>query len=211
MTDYRVALGVLVGLLAAAPQGAAQSVSGRGTAAMATLPAIGSQSFARATLPLGGGMKNADVDVASVVDALGANGLTSMTTGQIDETLVTATTTAQAADVDLLNGLITANAVLALATSTADGATATSEASGSTLLGLVVNGVSYDDGAPAPNTRVDLPGVGYVVLNQQVATGDGVHATGLTVTMIHLYLVDPVTGQSTGNIVVARAQSAASL
>src|SRR5207249_7502318 len=101
--------------------------------------------------------------------------------------------------------------LLAVATSYANGVTASSEASGSALVGLVVNGLSYGDVPPAPNTRLDLPGVGYVVLNERIRTGDGVHSTGLTVNMIHVYLIDATLGTLTGEIVVGSAQSAASL
>ncbi|HEV2672813.1 MAG TPA: choice-of-anchor P family protein [Gemmatimonadales bacterium] len=222
MSDYRredrgglpslIGLGVLGCLLLTAPAPVAgQSVLGQGTAASVRTPTTGSQTFASATLPSGGGMNNADVDAASLANALGASDLTSITTGQIDETLVSATTSAQATGVTILNGLITAKAVLALATSYANGTAAVSESNGSTLLGLVVNGVWYGDGAPAPNTRLDLPGVGYVVLNEQISSGDGVHDTGLTVNMIHVYLTDPVTGASIGDIVLGGAQSGASL
>ena len=97
-----------------------------------------------------------------------------------------------------------------MATSYADGVTATSESDGSALVGLVVNGVSYADVPPDPNTQVDLPGVGYVVLNEQLSDGDGVHNTSLTVNMIHVYLTDP-TGAPAGDIVIGTARSGASL
>jgi len=154
-------------------------------------------------------MENADVDAASVINTLGAAGLTSITTGQVDQGLVSVTTSAEAADVNILNGLIAAKAVLALATSYANGTTAASESDGSTLLDLVIAGVPYVDGAPTPNSRVELPGVGYVVINEQIASGDGVHSTSLTVNMIHVYLVDPLTRASTGEIVVGAATSIA--
>ena len=112
---------------------------------------------------------------------------------------------------NVLNGLITAKAVLAVATSYANGVAATSESSGSTLLGLVVGGLNYGDVSPAPNTQVSLPGVGYVVLNEQIPAGDGVRSTGLTVNMIHVYLTDPVLGTPAGEIVIGAARSAASL
>ena len=72
----------------------------------------------------------------------------------------------------------------------------------------IVNGVSVDD--PAPNTRLDLPGVGYVVLNEQVPTSGGI-----TVNMIHVVLQQPVLGvlggvtgyQTTGDIIVGSASS----
>ena len=198
----------MIGLLAGASQ--AQSASGQATAASVTTPATGSQTFARAALPAGGGMNTAGIDVAAVTNVLGAEGLKSITTGQADDALVSATATAEATDVNLLDGLIRAKVVFALATSSTDGTTASSESDGSTLLGLEVNGVSYNDGAPAPNTRITLPGVGYVMLNEQLAGGDGVRSSELTVNMVHVYLTDPVSGATTGEIVVGSARSGAS-
>jgi hypothetical protein len=189
----------------------AQRVAGQATAAAINTTAAGSQTFAGATLPQAGGMDQSDVDNATVNNTFGAAGLTSITTGQLDGGLVSVTTSAEAADVNILNGLIAAKAVVALATSYANGTTARSESDGSTLLNLMIAGMSYADGVPASNTRVELPGVGYVVLNEQISSGDGVHSTGLTVNMIHVYLVDPLTGASGGEIVVAAATSMATL
>jgi len=203
---------VLIGALAM-PRGPAwaQRVAGQATAAAVTTTAAGSQTFAGATLPQAGGMKQSDVDNAIVDTTFGATGLTSITTGQLDGALVSVTTSAEAADVNILNGLIVAKAVMALATSYANGTSAQSESDGSTLLDLMIAGVSYADGVPASNTRVELPGVGYVVLNEQISSGDGVRSTGLTVNMIHVYLVDPLTDAPGGEIVVAAATSTASL
>ena len=156
-------------------------------------------------------MVRAELDTAGAANTLGAAGLTSIVTGQIDQGLVSVTATAEAADVDILNGLITAKSVLALATSYANGTSAWSEADGSTLLNLVIAGVAYPDGPPAPNMRVELPGVGYAVLNEQIARGDGLQSAGLTVNMIHVYLLDPVTGAAAGEIVVGAATSTAAL
>jgi hypothetical protein len=155
-------------------------------------------------------MDEADVGSAAVPNAFGAGGLTSMTTGQSDQGLVSVTASAEAADVNILNGLIAAKSVLALTTSYANGTRATAESDGSTLIDLVIGGVTYADGAPRPNSRVDLPGVGYVVLNEQISSGDGVHSAGLTVNMIHVYLRDSITGTPVGEIVVAAATSTAS-
>jgi hypothetical protein len=207
-----VALLALSGALAI-PRGPAwgQSGAGRATAATVNTPVAGAQTFAGATLPQTGGLDNASVDNAGVTNTFGAAGLTAITTGQFDQGLVSVTASAEAADVNILTGLIAAKAVLAMATSYAHGTTAASESNGSTLLNLVVAGVSYADGAPAPNTRVNLPGVGYVVLNEQVSSGDGVHSTSLTVRMIHVYLVNPLTGAAAGEIVVGAATSTATL
>jgi hypothetical protein len=202
----------LVSAVAATPvRGAAQtgSVSARGAAAVVTT-ALGTQLFAASTLPDLGGMADSELSSIAVQNLLTAGGLTSITTGQSDGTLVSATTTAEAADVNLLGGLITARTAVAVTTSYVNGGGAASEATGSTLLGLVINGLSYGDVSPAANTRVDLPGVGYVILNEQIPTGDGVRSTGLTVNLIHAYLIDPSLGTVTGDIVVGMARSAAS-
>src|SRR2546428_12170584 len=71
--------------------------------------------------------------------------------------------------VNLLNGLITADGVVALASSWVNDGVAGSDAEGSQLANLVVNGVAIASDV-APNTRVDLPGVGYAVLNEQSLT-----------------------------------------
>jgi len=109
-----------------------------------------------------------------------------------------AVSSATLGSVSVLNGLITADGVVAVASSTVGN----SNAEGSSLANLVVNGVQVAD--PAPNTRVNLPGVGYVVLNEQLAT-----AEGITVNMIHVVLQQQVLGVSrtTGNIIVGSASS----
>src|SRR5206468_10636517 len=65
---------------------------------------------------------------------------------------------------------ISADGVVAMASSTIEN----SNAEGSSLGNLVVNGLQVDD--PAPNTRVNLPGVGYVVLNEQIPTSGGIRS-----------------------------------
>ena len=206
----KVALLVLSALAIPLSSAWAQTMGGQASAAAVNTRAAGSQTFAGATLSPAGGVEQAEVDDASVMNTFGAAGLASITTGQIDQGRAFVTASAEAANVNVLNGLITAKAVLALATSYANGTTAASEADGSTLLNLVVAGVSYADGAPTPNTRVGLPGVGYVVLNEQVRSGDGVHSSSLTVNMIHVYLVDPVTGPA-GEIIIGAARSTTTL
>jgi len=109
--------------------------------------------------------------------------------------------------VSILNGLITADGIVAMASSTVDGTGANSNAEGSSLANLVVNGVQVSD--PAPNTRMDLPGVGYVVFNEQIPTGDGVTSSGITVNMIHVVLqqLGLFGYETTGEIIVGSASS----
>lgn len=204
-----VVLGAVCAVILGPRASAAQTgaVSGNGSAALVTAAAV-TQPFASATLPAAGGMADAELPSVSVPGTLSAEGLASITTGRLGQTRASVTSTAEAANVSLMDGLITARAVLAVAASFANGVTAASESNGSALLGLVVNGVNYGDAPVAPNTRVDLPGGGYVVLNEQVPGGDGVRTTSLTVNMIHAYV-----SSSAGapvEVVVGSARSAAS-
>src|SRR5947209_3241063 len=144
-------LAVMCGFTLASARVEAQAggVMGSGAAAVVTTT-TGAQQFASVGLPSAGGMADSELASVAVPSTLSADGLVSITTGQLDQTLVSTTTTAEAANVSVLNGLITARAVLAVATSYANGVGATSESDGSTLVGLVVGGLNYGDVSPAP-------------------------------------------------------------
>jgi len=180
-----------------APVAQAQSVSGQAYGAWVQSP-LGTQQSALAVLPEGTASDGAMVDDAadgmSVPGTLTTEALTGTTSGAIGDAAA-AQSVATVFNVNLLNGLITASSLTATVSSTSNGAQATSNALGSTLADLVVNGVQVTsgDGAIAPNTRMNLAGVGYVVLNEQLLTGDGVRSSGLTVNLIHVYL-QSVTG-----------------
>jgi len=155
------------------------------------------------TLPSGGGFVAADVDALSAPEVR-VDALTTMTSGAMDMQASTAQSTAHLANVNVLNGLITAETVIAATSSWVSGA-AGWNAEGSSFTNLTVNGVPLGSGdyLPTPNTRVNLPGVGYVVLNEQIASG----AAGITVNMIHVVLQNALTGLTTGEIIVASASS----
>ena len=162
-----------------------------------------------ASLPAGGGMGDAEMAGVDVASTLTANALSSVTTGVIGENAASAQSVAGLSDVNVLNGLVTAKAVVAIASSASNGASASSSHAGSTIVDLVVNGVSMGVAEPAPNTVIDVPGVGSVILNEQMPSGDGIQSSGLTVNMIHVVLKDALTGASTGDIVVGSAASIA--
>src|SRR5216110_3642699 len=218
-------LGVAVGLTAGfAVAGAAQSVSGKAYSTYVNTP-LGSSGYSPlAVLPPVSGTDGAEADAAgsalNVAGALSSDFLNSITSGELGTTESGAQSTASAASVNILNGLITADEVVANVMSSVIQDGAFSNADGSTFTNLTVAGQSLSgDQAVAPNTNVSLPGVGYVVLNEQIPTGDGVTSSGMTVNMIHVYLqsitggfVDPVTGQvvggtptTTGEIIVGSA------
>src|SRR3989442_6266179 len=222
------ALWLLIGVTAAlAPVAEAQSVSGKAYGAFVQSP-LGTQQSAVAVLPTvtadDGAMADDAAEGMSVPGTLTTDALTGTTSGSIGDAAA-AQSVATAFNVSLLNGLITASSLTATVSSTSDGAQATSNELGSTFGDLVVNGVSVTsgDGAIAPNTRMNLPGVGYVVLNEQLPTGDGVRASGLTVNLIHVVLQSLTGGgctllgclpgvlTTTGEIIVGSAGSSAAM
>ena len=221
------ALGLVVGLVAGlAAAGSAQSVGGQAYSTYVNTPLGSSGQSPLAVLPAVSGTDGAEADAEgsalNVAGALSSDFLNSITSGEIGAAEAGAQSTSSAASVNILNGLITADEVVANVMSSAGQSGAFSDAAGSTFTNLTVAGQSFSgDQAVAPNTNVSLPGVGYVVLNEQIPTGDGVTSSGLTVNMIHVYLqsitggtVDLLTGQviggiptTTGEIIVGSATS----
>jgi len=198
-----------------APVAQAQSVSGQAYGARVQSP-LGTQQSALAVLPEGTASDGAMVDDAadgmSVPGTLTTEALTGTTSGATGDAAA-AQSVATVFNVNLLNGLITASSLTATVSSTSNGAQATSNALGSTLADLVVNGVQLTagDATVAPNTRITLPGVGYVILNEQLPTGDGVRASGLTVNLIHVVLRNALTGLETGELIVGSATTSATM
>lgn len=172
-----------------------------------------------AVLPDGGAMAEDQAESFTVADMVTADNLFAIATGAADATYGTsAESNATLGNVSILNGLITADGVVAMASSAKDAGVVGSNTGGSSLANLVVNGVGVSD--PAPNTRIDLPGVGYVVLNEVSQSGDGVSSSGVTVNMIHVVLQSVTGGECTplgctpevvttiGDIIVGSASSA---
>jgi len=155
------------------------------------------QKVASAVLPAGDMIAQNQVSDAAVAGLVTAQSVFAIVNGGGTDGS-DAVSSATLGTVSILNGLITADGVVAIATSTIGNV----NAEGSSLANLVVNGVQVDD--PAPNTRMSLPGVGYVVLNERLPTSGG-----MTVNMIHVVLQQTVLGitRTTGNIIVGSASS----
>jgi len=190
---------------------AAQNVAPVGaaaTAASVTLLGV-TRTAGQALLPDSGGMTSTDVDALQLPGQVAADALTSLTTGSQDQGTSGAQSVTHLENVSILNGLIQAGTVIAVASSSLSSAGATSNAFGSSLTDLVVNGVPIGSGdlTPAPNTRITLPGTGYVILNEQTVTGNGVSGSGIVVNLIHVVLQNPLTHLTTGEIIVGAARS----
>ena len=145
--------------------------------------------------------------LGSSSNALSTGPLGSTSAGVVGENAASSESNTVVQNVNILSGVVTATRVGANAASASNGIQATSNAAGSAIWDLAVNGVFMGDVQPAPNTRINVPGVGAVILNEQVPSGDGVHTSGLQVNMIHVVQLDPVTGAKTGDIIVGSATS----
>jgi len=196
---------LVLGLLfsAAIPMAAAwaQTPTGQAFGMSVSTPTTSSTS-ALAVLPTDGSLGSADASSVSVAGLAAADNVFAFASGS--EGSAESNTTLE--NVNLLGGVITAEGVTALASSALTTGGATSDAEGSQLVNVVVNGVSMGSDF-APNTRVVLPGVGYAVLNEQIPSGNGVTSSGLTVNMIHVVLLNALTGAQTGEIIVGSAAS----
>lgn len=207
------AVAAVSGLLLA-PPAAAQTVGGTAYGSYVNVGGVTTQSPV-ATLPSSGGMSVGDAQTFGVPSTLDAQWLKAVTTGAVDNPASTAQSTSELENVSVLSGLITADNVTAVASSYRNASGAASDAAGSGFSNLVVNGLAVTTDV-APNTRVDLPGTGYAILNEQTVTGNGMTTTGMTVNMIHVVLQSAITNllgqviglQTTGEIIIGSAKSA---
>jgi len=207
MREYVVslaAIGLLVG--ATTTNSHANSVSGEAFGVFVNAAGVRVGPTPHVVLPPDGGMVSDRLLGIAVPNVAASSTLEVVTTGSIGPHCASAQSSATVEQANLLNGVVRAQAVVAMSTSTADGSTATSTAEGSTLIGLSINGSTPVDVTPPPNTTIPIPG-GAVILNEQIFDGDGVHTSALTVNMIHVVLKEPLTGTITADIVVSSAHS----
>ena len=185
-------------------------VSGDGYAALVDNGGIVTRA-GEVLLPGQGGIALGDLDAIGLGTSVTSGWANTVTTGAMGVQTVSAQTVSSLENVSILGGLITAKFVNAVASSTSNGTQSSSNTLGSVLTDLVVNGVpvGIGDVVPAPNTRMELPGLGYVLLNEQSSAGDGITTSGVSVKMIHVVLLDALTGAKTGEIIVGSASSAA--
>lgn len=173
------ALAAAAALVFATPSSAADVTSVSGSAF--GLQATGGATVTAGpsvTLPPTGGTSSASALTGSVPGFLTTGALSVSTNGTIGASGF-ATSFADVANVNLLVGLLTADAVHSTCTSNATGST------GSTMLtNAVLNGVPLG-GSPAPNTDVSIAGVATIILNQQNPVG-GTGALDITVNAIRV-------------------------
>jgi len=120
---------------------------------------------------------------------------------------IEAKTSAEVQDLGMLSGLITATAIKSVSSTTHTASGFDTSSAGTSFTKLVIAGVPVT-GVVDPNTKVDVPLFGYIVLNEQVEK-IGKRSASLTVNGLHLVItLDNALGIPVGTeVVVAHANS----
>jgi len=173
-----------------------------------------------ASIPPTGGHDHQDLDEASLASLTTGVAVTD-SSGALSATASTASSFAEAVAVCVLPSAagctVGADLVRSVSNSTATGSGASSNDGNTQLVGVTVSGTSVPVEA-GPNQRIDIPGVGFVILNEQfcdkgasLASGcaEGTGHAGLTVRAIHVFVTVPSNplGLETGEVIVAEAHS----
>src|SRR3989475_8228269 len=151
-----------------ATAGVAQSVGGQAYGAYVNTPTASLGQSPLAVLPAisgtDGDIAYAEADASGVPGTLSSEFLNSTTSGALGTAEAGAQSTATAAAINILNGLITADGLVANAVSSRTASGAASNANGSTFDNLVVAGVpgTSGDAAGGPNTQTTPPRGGSV-------------------------------------------------
>jgi hypothetical protein len=153
-----------------------------------------------AVLSSQGGSAEAAAVTLNIPGALTTGTVDSSTSGTVGPLSASSMSRTVIQDLNLLAGLVTADVLDARCNSTGDGTTSTSDATGTTVLNLVVDGGAPINMTPAPNTTINVMGVGTVILNEQIPGGNGTNSSSLTVNLVHVILLN-----GTADIVVASA------
>lgn len=165
-----------------------------------TLPVgtkVASGPLPSVTLPSTGGSLTRNAAGVDQPDLLSTGALTVSTDGTVSPS-PQSHSFAEVAGVDVATGAVTAEVVRSECNSTVDGSSGTT-----TLVGAEVFG-STISAEPAPNTTIELAGLGTLILNEQtgqLTTVDG--KTSITINAVHLILDSPTKG--TGDIIVAQS------
>lgn len=126
--------------------------------------------------------------------------------GTVAATSSTSTANANVQNVSLLGGAVTATIIKTQSNSAANASARSSDPTGTQLVNIVLGGTPIANN-PAPNTVYNLPGIGYVVFNEQIPDGAAPGRTGLTVRAIRVH-VNKLAGVVPGaEVIVAESHS----
>lgn len=183
-----VALCIPINSFAATPETLTYEGSAYGTAAF-----VGSTILVGQTAPVTlGGVCGTPQQPVMVSGSAGGVNLPPIVSGgavntNASSSLDTAQAVADTASISLLAGLISAQEIKAVTTTTIDSSGVLHVSSAGTMVNnLVILGHVYNGSVPA-NTRITLPLLGYVVLNEQTSNV-GTNSASLAINMIHVHV-----------------------
>jgi hypothetical protein len=131
-----------------------------------------------------GQVRTATVNSLNVDDVLSSGVVKGTVKAGKTSTLASATNTAEVGGLNLFEGRIRANAIKAVANVQATNSAIQVNSTGSTFVNLRIGNNAAINGVPAPNTRINLAGIGEVTLNARSVTGDGQKGRRIQVDMI---------------------------
>ena len=128
--------------------------------------------------------------------------------GGPNATGASAKTTAKVQSLRLLNGLITASIVTAAAEEKVVNGRHSRSTDGTSFVGLKVLGVSLPLKVPA-NTKITLPSLGYVILNEQIvpSTGGRTQVNGVHIKITNVPLLNTLKLPINSEIIIAHADA----
>lgn len=137
----------------------------------------------------GGNTRTNNINANSYTNVLTTGTGTTTAYGLVQSTGTRALMTANVQKVNLLGGSITADGVKAVSESRYASGRGTNSTAGSQFLNLRVLGVFTPTTAVQPNTRVELPGIGYAIL-YEVKQSASTSGSRTLVNMIHMYVTN---------------------
>jgi hypothetical protein len=205
-----------------------QTVSGHAfIASAATEPSTLPTTVGFVSIPQNGGHDHQNLAEVEIVGSVEAGASQSDSSGALTTSASSASSFAQAKDVCVLPSTAgcTVSTVKGTVVKTQSNSkagpvgVASSNDDGTELLGLVVMGTPVGAN-PEPNTVIDLPGIGFLILNEQFCDNQGTLAAncsdgsiaghaGLTVRALRLVVTVPdnALGLQTGQVIVAESHS----
>jgi hypothetical protein len=179
--------------------------SGRATVLDATILGLGPiiVSDTGPLSPMGGNLETSllDVDVPGVITANVAHATTigqgnrSRGEASVADTVIT-----------VAGHTITAGFLMSRAEAVCGSRASTNGSS--EVVNLVIDGGTPIVVSGAPNETVDLPGgAGSIIINEQIRTSSGRDNGSITVNALHIVLLNPLTGETLANIIVASSHA----
>lgn len=156
-------------------------------------------------LPARGGAASAEEPSLVVPNMISTGPLSVFTSGGYGSSDTTAQSVASVESISVLGGRITADLVVAMASSSGNGVTAESGFAGSQVINLIIDGVPKGDISGA-NVGFPIAG-GTVVVNEQKVEGDGSGTSSIAVTALRVILRSSSTWGITDDIRVGNAWS----